>query len=235
MVFSQLVQLSILWKRWRDRKHQWDENSIFGISPFNGNIWWFFRALNYWFLGHQSVTRYQYTQIVMTFVIRQLKKNCEAVSWHPGKFHNSIQTTMNVVFTQMTCCANFLECEMWHKQFPSLTAASPRVILSQSDVRDVIPVTMAWHQWHHASWGAIRSQAWQHPDNSAGINGEIIGQANGSLEGAVWWSILAGLPRQIKWKLSSLWNIVITEWVACYLCFVCCGWLVCFWWDFLVA
>ena len=72
MVFSQLVQLSILWKRWRDRKHQWEENSIFGISPFNGNIWWFFRALNYWFLGHQSVTRYQYTQIVMTFVIRQL-------------------------------------------------------------------------------------------------------------------------------------------------------------------
>lgn len=116
--------VNIVWKRWRDRKHQWEENSIFGISPFNGNIWWFFRALNYWFLGHQSVTRYQYTQILMTFVIRQLKYNCEAVSWRPGKFQNVIQTTMNVVFTQMTCCANFLECEMWHKQFPSLTAAS---------------------------------------------------------------------------------------------------------------
>ena len=49
----------------------------------------------------------------MTFVIKQIKHNCEAVSWRPGKFHNAaIQTTMNVVFTQMTCCANFLECEM---------------------------------------------------------------------------------------------------------------------------
>ena len=71
---------------------------------------------------------------------------------------------------------------------------------------------------------------WQLSRNKWGI----IGQANESLEGAVWWSILAGLPRQIKWKLSSLWNI-ISEWVACYLCFVCCGGLVCFWWDFLVA
>ena len=86
------------------------------------------------------------------------------------------------------------------------------------------------HGWHHASWGTIRSQARQHLVNSAGINGEIIGQENDSL----WWSILAGLPRQIKWKLPCLWNIV-SEWVACYLCFVCCGWLVCFWWDFLVA
>ena len=48
----------------------------------------------------------------MTFVTKQIKLNCEAVSWRPGKFHNAIQTTMNVVFTQMTCCANFLECEM---------------------------------------------------------------------------------------------------------------------------
>ena len=40
-----------------------------------------------------------------------------------------------------------------------------------SDVRDVSLVTMAWH---HASGGAIRSQAWQHFDNSAGINGEIL-------------------------------------------------------------
>ena len=38
-------------------------------------------------------------------------------------------------------------------------------------VRDVSLVTMAWH---HASGGAIRSQAWQHFDNSAGINGELL-------------------------------------------------------------
>ena len=222
MVFSQLVQLSILWKRWRDRKHQWEENSIFGISPFNGNIWWFFRALNYWFLGHQSVTRYQYTQIVMTFVIRQLNTTV--------KLSAGIQESFITRYKpRWMLCSH-----KWHvvQTFWSVKCDTNNFLVWPQDVSDGILVTMAWH---HASWGAIRSQAWQHPDNSAGINGEIIGQANGSLEGAVWWSILAGLPRQIKWKLSSLWNIIITEWVACYLCFVCCGWLVCFWWDFLVA
>ena len=152
----------------------------------------------------------------MTFVIRQLKHNCEAVSWHPGKFHNAIQTTMNVVFTQMTCCANFLECEMWHKQFPSLTAASECQ-------------TVRCQGWDPGDNGLASCLMGQHPVPGLATLWQLsrnkwgkIGQANESLEGAVWWSILAGLPRQIKWKLSRFCEILfLNELPAiCVLCAV---------------
>ena len=164
----------------------------------------------------------------MTFVIRQLKHKCEAVSWDPGKFHNNaIQTTMNVVFTQMTCCANFLECEMWHKQFPSLTARCQWWYPGDNGLASCLmgqhPVpglTTLW-QLSRNKWGNYWS-------------------GNGAVEGAGC-SMMIINPGRFTSKANkvktvwSLWNIIISEWVVCYLCFVCCGWLVCFWWDFLVA
>ena len=148
----------------------------------------------------------------MTFVIKQIKPNCEAVSWRPGKFHNAvIQTTMNVVFTQMTCCANFLECEMWHKQFPSLTARC--------------------HWWYPGDNGLASCLMGQHPVPGLTTLWQLsrnkwgnYWSGNGAVEGAVWWSsILAGLPaRQIKWKLSGVCEILFLNELSaiCVLCAV---------------
>ena len=167
MVFSQLVQLSIFvetltWQKtsMRGKYYIWD------CSPFNGNIWWFFRALNYWFLGHQSVTRYQYTQTVMTFVIRQLKHN-------PVTLSAGIQESVIMLRYKPWW---MLRSHKWHvvQTFWSVKCDTNNFLVWPQDVTDGILVTMAWH---HASWGNIRSQVWQHFDNSAGINGEIIGQA----------------------------------------------------------